>query len=227
MVDEHGRVDCLHDNTGYGQLGPIEEVPTERLREQMDANFLGQHRLLRAVLPQIREQGSGTVLNTASVFGRTVFPGQGAYASSKWAVEALSDALRVEVEDCGVDVVVIEPGPVETEFGGRAPATKEHLEPTEDYEWFYRIFDENRYDRRFLDRGVGYVQPERVADVVVEAAESGDPQRRYVVGPRKGLLYLGAVLPDAAGTVRSASSSGISEALRRLFIPSGGPREPT
>lgn len=197
LIDEHGRIDCLYNNTGYGQIGPVEEVPTERLREQMDVNFFGQHRLLRAVLPHMREQGAGTVINMASVYGRTVFPGQGAYASSKWAVEAMTDTLRVEVDDYGIDVVAVEPGPVETEFGERALATKEDLESTDGYEWFYRMFDEKRYDRRFLDRGIGYVRPERVAEVVVEAAESEDPQRRYVVGPWKALLFLGYVVPDS------------------------------
>ena len=196
VVDEHGRLDCLYNNTGYGQLGPVEEVPTDRLREQLDVNFLGQHRLVRAALPHMRERGEGTIVNMASVYGRTVFPGQGAYASSKWAVEALTDTLRVEVDDYGVDVVTIEPGPVETAFGERALATKDDLEATDGYEWFYRMYDENRYDRRFVDRGVGYVQPERVAEVVLEAAESDDPQRRYVVGPWKALLYLGYVVPD-------------------------------
>lgn len=198
IVDEHGRIDCVYNNAGYGQIGPLEEVPTERLREQMDVNFFGQHRVLRAALPTMREQPGGTIINMASVYGRTVFPGQGAYASSKWAVEAMTDTLRVEVEDYDVDVVTIEPGPVETRFGERALATKENLEPTEGYEWFYRIFDENRYDRRFLDKGVGYVQPERVAEVVLEAAESDDPDRRYVVGPWKAFVLLGYVVPGWA-----------------------------
>ena len=197
LIDEHGRIDCLYNNTGYGQLGPVEEVPTDELREQLDVNFLGQHRLVRAVLPHMRERGEGTIVNMSSVYGRTVFPGQGAYASSKWAVEAMTDTLRVEVDDYGVDVVAIEPGPVETEFGERALDTKEDLESTEAYDWFYRMYDEKRYDRRFIDRGVGYVQPERVAEVVVEAAESDDPQRRYVVGPWKALVYLGYVVPDS------------------------------
>ena len=210
IVEEHGRIDCLYNNTGYGQIGPLEEVPTERLREQMDVNFLGQHRLLRAVLPHMREHGGGTVVNMSSVYGRTVFPGQGAYASSKWAVEALTDTLRVEVDDHDVDVVTVEPGPVETEFGERALATKDDLEATDDYEWFYRMYDENRYDRRFLDRGVGYVQPERVAEVVLEAAESDDPRRRYVVGPWKALVYLGYVVPDQ---VRDR----LFDALKRLL----------
>jgi NAD(P)-dependent dehydrogenase (short-subunit alcohol dehydrogenase family) len=210
LIDERGRVDCLYNNAGYGQIGPVEEVPTDRLREQLEVNFFGQHRLLRAVLPHMRERGEGTVVNMASVYGRTVFPGQGAYASSKWAVEALTDTLRVEVDDYGIDVVTVEPGPVETQFGERALATKDHLEPTDDYEWFYRIYDENRYDRRFLDRGPAYVQPERVAEVVLEAAESDDPERRYVVGPWKALVYLGYVVP---GSVRDR----VFGALKRLL----------
>lgn len=126
-----------------------------------------------------------------------MFPGQGAYCSSKWAVEGMSDALRIEVADHGIDVAVIEPGPVETEFGRRALAEKEDLEPSGGYEWFYRAFDGDRYDRRLIDRTVGSVQPDRVAETIVTAAESDDPDRRYIVGPWKPLVLAGALVPDA------------------------------
>lgn len=195
--DERDRLDCLFNNAGYGQIGPLEELPTPRLREQFEVNVFGHHRLVRAALPLLRRQGDGTVINMASVYGRTVFPGQGAYAASKWAVEGFSDTLRTEVEDFGIDVVVVEPGPVETDFGNRALAEKEDLERTGAYGWFDTLYDPEKYDRRFLDRGVGYVQPRRVAEVIVEAAESDDPKRRYVVGPWKYLLLAGYVVPDA------------------------------
>ncbi|WP_254543579.1 SDR family oxidoreductase [Halomarina pelagica] len=198
VAGEFGGIDCLFNNAGYGQIGPLEELPTDRLREQFEVNVFGQHRLLRAVLPVMRRRDGGTVVNMASVYGRTVFPGQGAYCASKWAVEAVTDTLRTEVADHGIDVVTIEPGPVETRFGERALARKEDLEPTGAYGWFYRLYDPELYDRRFIDRGVGYVQPRRVAAVVVDAATDDDPDRRYVVGPWKYPLLLGVVVPDAA-----------------------------
>lgn len=197
MIDEQGHIDCLFNNAGYGQIGPLEELSTELLREQFEVNYFGAHRVARAVLPQMREQGSGLILNTSSVYGRTVFLGQGAYAGSKWALESLSDVLRVELSDHGIDVVAIEPGPVETDFGERALEEIGKLDRTGAYGWFYRLFDAEKYDRRFIDRGIGYLQPEDVADVVVGIAESDDRPRRRIVGPWKYLVWLGYVVPDA------------------------------
>ncbi|WP_049921160.1 SDR family oxidoreductase [Halopiger djelfimassiliensis] len=195
--DETGRLDCLVNNAGYGQIGPVEEVPTEAVERQFDVNTFGQHRLIRAALPIMRRQGHGRIVNISSVYGRTFFPGQGAYTASKWAIEGLSDALRVEVSDHGIDVVLIEPGPVETNFGNRALAETDRLEETGAYDWFYRLFDEDRYDRRFLDKAVGYIQPERVADVIVDAVHAKNPDARYVVGPWKYQLWLGSLVPTA------------------------------
>lgn len=196
IVEEQGRIDCLFNNAGYGQIGPMEELSTDLLREQFEVNYFGAHRVARAVLPYMREQGSGLILNTSSVYGRTIMLGQGAYAGSKWALEALSDTLRVELSDHDVDVVAIEPGPVETEFGERALEEIDKLDRTGAYEWFYTLFDTRRYGRRLIDRGVGYIQPEDVAAVVVEIAESEDRPRRRVVGPWKYMVWLGYVLPD-------------------------------
>jgi NAD(P)-dependent dehydrogenase (short-subunit alcohol dehydrogenase family) len=209
IVDEQGRIDCLFNNAGYGQIGPLEELSTELLREQFEVNYFGAHRVARAVLPRMREQGSGQIVNTSSVYGRTIMLGQGAYAGSKWALEGLSDTLRAEVADHGIDVVTLEPGPVETSFGERALEEKEKLERTGAYEWFYRLFDPEKYDRRFIDRGVGYVQPEDVASVVVGIAESDDRPRRRIVGPWKYAVWLGYVVPDG---VRDA----LLQVLKRL-----------
>lgn len=197
IEEESGRLDCLVNNAGFGQIGPVEEVPTDRVEAQFQVNFFGQHRLVRAVLPLMRRQGRGKIINISSVYGRTVFLGQGAYVASKWAVEGLSDVLRAEVSDHGIDVVLIEPGPVETNFGNRAMATKEHLEPTGAYDWFYRLFDEEKYDRRFIDRAFGYVQPAAVADVIAEAVHTKNPDARYVVGPWKYQLWLGKFVPTS------------------------------
>lgn len=197
IEERHGRLDCVVNNAGYGQIGPLEELPPDRFREQFEVNVFGQHRVLRAALPVMREQGDGTVINVSSVAGRTALPGQAAYCSSKWAVEGMSDALRLELADHGIDVAVIEPGPVETEFGRRALAEKEHLERSGGYGWFYRAYDGDRYDRRLLDRGIGYVQPPRAAGTIVDAAEAEDPDRRYVVGPWKAFVLAGRVVPDA------------------------------
>jgi NAD(P)-dependent dehydrogenase (short-subunit alcohol dehydrogenase family) len=118
-IEEEGRLDCLVNNAGYGQYGPLEDVPTDELHRQFDVNVYGPHRLTRAVLPHMRDREEGTIVNVTSVAGRVVTPGGGAYSASKFAVEAMSDALRGEIDRFGVDVVLVEPGPVQTGFRDR------------------------------------------------------------------------------------------------------------
>lgn len=209
IESEQGRLDFLFNNAGYGQPGPLEEVPTERLRAQFDVNVFGQHRLFRAALPLMRRQVGGTILNNSSVYGRTVFPGQGAYAASKWAVEAMSETLRTEVSAYDIDVVLLEPGPVETRFGERALAEIDGLERTGAYEWFDRLFD----DRRFVDRAVGYIQPEAVADLVLDIAEVENPKRHYVAGPWRYWILAGTFAPKP---VRDVVRDAAYEGMKRL-----------
>lgn len=209
IADEHGRLDFLFNNAGYGQLGPFEELPTDHLEAQFDVNFFGMHRLIRAALPLMREQGGGTICNMSSVYGRTVFIGQGPYCASKWAVEAMSDSLRSEVDEFDIDVVVVEPGPVETDFGERALETIENLDPSGAYGWFYELYD----DRTFIDKAVGYVQPEAVAEVVLEIAADDEPDRRYAVGPWRYRLLTGTALPKP---VRDVTRDAFHTVLKRL-----------
>src|SRR5439155_60293 len=107
-------------NAGYGQEGPVEEVPMEEIRRQFETNFFGLTRLTQLVLPGMRRQHFGKIVNLSSMGGKLTFPGGGFYHATKYAVEALSDALRFEVQGFGVDVIVIEPGPIKTRFGDTA-----------------------------------------------------------------------------------------------------------
>ncbi|OYR76198.1 short-chain dehydrogenase/reductase, partial [Halorubrum sp. E3] len=109
ILDEEGAIDALINNAGYGQFGPVEDVTTERVHDQFDVNVYGPHRLIRAVLPAMRRERDGTIVNVSSVAGRVSMPGGGVYSGSKFAIEAMSDALRNEVADHGIDVVVVEP----------------------------------------------------------------------------------------------------------------------
>jgi short-subunit dehydrogenase len=122
-LDHFGRVDILVNNAGYGQMGPVEEVDVAAMRRQFEVNVFGLHALTRALLPQMRERGSGRILNLSSVAGQLSMPFSGVYSATKFAVEALSDALRVEVAPFGIKVILIEPGPVATEFGRVAEET--------------------------------------------------------------------------------------------------------
>ena len=122
IIDEEGHLSCLVNNAGYAQFGPVEDVSTDKVHRQFDVNLYGPHRLLRAVLPHMRAQEAGTIVNVSSAAGQVSFPGGGIYAGSKFALEAMSDALRNEVDEYGIDVVLVEPGPVETSFTERAKA---------------------------------------------------------------------------------------------------------
>src|SRR5690348_2191720 len=109
-----GAVGTLINNAGFGLYGPVEQVPMTEVRRQFETNFFGLVRLTQLVLPGMREHGGGRILNVSSMGGRATLPGGAFYHASKYAVEALSDALRMEVARFGIDVVLIEPGPVRT-----------------------------------------------------------------------------------------------------------------
>jgi NAD(P)-dependent dehydrogenase (short-subunit alcohol dehydrogenase family) len=111
---------ALVNNAGYSLSGALETLPMEEVRRQFETNVFGLLRLTQLVLPQMREAGAGRIVNLSSMGGRLVFPGGGAYHATKYAVEALSDALRVEVAPFGIDVIVVEPGLIKSEFGETA-----------------------------------------------------------------------------------------------------------
>ena len=109
-LERFGRVDALFNNAGYGLYGPVEDMSDDEVMRQMDTNFIGQIRMARAVLPAMRDQHHGKIINVSSLAGRIVAPMMGLYAASKWAVEAMSEALRYEVSRWNVDVTILEPG---------------------------------------------------------------------------------------------------------------------
>ena len=195
-IEEEGRLDCLVNNAGYGQYGPLEDVPTDELHRQFDVNVYGPHRLIRAVLPHMRDREEGTIVNVTSVAGRVVTPGGGAYSASKFALEAMSDALRGEVEDFGVDVVLVEPGPVQTGFRDRMEEElDEGLERRPEYEWLYDLIQDAGL---FAGDAPIAVPPEDVAAVIHDAACVSDPDPRYPVGRAATYLLYSRFLPDRA-----------------------------
>jgi len=195
VVESAGRIDCLVNNAGYAQFGAVEDVSTADLAAsggQFDVNLYGPHRLIRQVMPHMRARESGSIINVSSVAGRLALPGQGGYAASKFALEALSDALRVEAAEYGVDVVVIEPGPVETNFDDRANEELESTEKTGAYDWLYQAQEDSRL------AGVQdalSVTPETVALTIRDAANASDPDPRYPVGEGAKLILMARHLP--------------------------------
>ncbi|MFO7833401.1 MAG: SDR family oxidoreductase [Halohasta sp.] len=194
ILDEEGVISCLVNNAGFGQFGPLEDVPVEKVAEQYEVNVYGPHRLIRAVLPHMRREEEGTIINVSSVAGRVAFPGGSAYCGSKFALEAMSDALRAEVDQFGVDVVVVEPGPVQTNFSDRAEAEANGNDRSEAYEDFYSLFDDTE---AIGGDGPGSVPPERVAADVLNAASATKPVARVPVGTAARVSVLARFVPDA------------------------------
>jgi NAD(P)-dependent dehydrogenase (short-subunit alcohol dehydrogenase family) len=120
IESEHGAVGSLVNNAGYSQSGAVETVPIDLIRRQFETNVFGLVRLTQLVLPKMRERRGGRIVNLSSMGGRLVFPGGGVYHATKYAVEALSEALRFELHGFGIDVVLIEPGLIRTSFGEAA-----------------------------------------------------------------------------------------------------------
>jgi NAD(P)-dependent dehydrogenase (short-subunit alcohol dehydrogenase family) len=116
VLEEQGRIDVLVNNAGFGIAGAIEDSSMEESRAQMETNFFGPLRMIQAVLPHMRAQGSGLIVNVASIGGLIALPYQGVYSASKFALEGLSEALRMEVEPFGIEVVLIEPADCRTGF---------------------------------------------------------------------------------------------------------------
>ncbi|WP_267642552.1 SDR family oxidoreductase [Haloarchaeobius amylolyticus] len=193
IVDEHGRIDCVVNNAGFAQMGPVEDVPTDKVHEQFDVNVYGPHRLIRAALPHMRESERGTIVNISSALGRITIPGSGIYSASKFAIESMSDALRGEVDQYDVDVVVVEPGPVETEFYDRADDELDDLPRSDAYGDLYEMYD----DANTVSGGSPMsVTPTRVAETILNAASSTNPDPRYPVGAAAKYFMLVRFVPD-------------------------------
>ena len=188
-----GGVDVLVNNAGFALAGPVETLGGSDVRRQFDTNVFGLLTMTRAALPAMRSRGSGRIINVSSLVGRTTFPGMGAYGATKYAVEALSDALRQEVAGFGVQVVIIEPGFVATSLGESADARPGTAGPGPDAYASMRAAGE-KYLARQIANGIA---PERVAVVIANAAEHPRPRPRYVVpGRARPLIALLTSLPD-------------------------------
>src|SRR3954453_17012715 len=196
VVRRHGAVGVLVNNAGYSQSGAIETLPMTALRRQFETNVFGLVRMCQLVLPGMRAQRWGRIVNLSSMGGRLVFPGGGYYHASKYAVEALSDALRFEVKGFGIGVTLIEPGLIKTEFGTAAVGS---LAPTTDgpYAEFNNAVGATTagaYDSGGLARlGAG---PDAVAHAIEKAIKR--PRARVpVTASARVMIGLRRVMPDS------------------------------
>ena len=193
VLEAEGRIDALVNNAGYGYFGAIENVPLEEARRQLEVNVFGLARLCQLVIPSMREQGSGRIVNISSVAGKTVLYFGGWYHVSKFSVEALSDALRMELKPFGIDVSMIEPGGIKTNWGiiaadhlaESSKGTPYEAEGLRESETMRKA-----YSMRLLSN------PSVVTRAISKAVNGRRPRARYRVGFGAGtLLFLHAILP--------------------------------
>lgn len=180
----HGAVAALVNNAGYSQSGAVESVPIDRVRAQFETNVFGLLRLTQLVLPGMRRAREGRVVNIGSMGGRLVFPGGGVYHATKYALEALSDALRFEVRGFGIQVVLIEPGLIRTGFGEAAGSAMREVLADDAYGRFHAEVE--RLTREAAERGLTSRlagTAEDVAFVIERALTSRRPRPRYTVSP--------------------------------------------
>jgi NAD(P)-dependent dehydrogenase (short-subunit alcohol dehydrogenase family) len=181
IINEQGRIDVLVNNAGFAIAAPMEELSLESLQRQFDVNVFGMLGLTQLVLPIMRQQATGRVINIGSVGGLFTAPGAGAYHMSKYAVESLSDALRIEVARFGIRVSLLEPTGVRTAFAETQLSTMPDTGPNSPYALFKANMDRG-VRRLFAENSRAVVTPEQVARVVVQAATSQRPRPRYKVG---------------------------------------------
>lgn len=196
VVREEGRIDVLVNNAGYGELGPMETTSLEDAQRQLDVNVIGLARMTQLVLPHMRKQRSGRIVNVASIAGRITFCFAGWYNASKYAVEALSDATRMEVRSYGIDVAIVEPGGVYSAWGRIAAEQLRKASGDTVYEEkagcmanvFEMMYGRNPYNLM--------TSAEKAAKHVCKAATARHPRTRYAFGiGNASMRFLHTILP--------------------------------
>ena len=177
VIKQFGRIDALVNNAGYALVGPLEAMEDEAIRRQFETNVVGLMGMTREVLPQMRAQKSGSIVNIASVGGRLTIPLYSIYHGTKWAVEGFSESLSYELEPFNIKVRIIEPGPIKTDFYTRSMdvASKDGLTAYSDY---VRLAMHNMNDSALNEGGTS----EEVADVVFKATVNQSHKMRWPVG---------------------------------------------
>jgi NAD(P)-dependent dehydrogenase (short-subunit alcohol dehydrogenase family) len=191
-IDAFGRIDVLVNNAGYGLLGAVEEVSDAQIRQQFETNLFGLLNVTRAVLPLLRKQKSGHILNVTSVGGQVSFPTFGMYHGTKYAIEGISESLAKEVAPFGIKVTIVEPGGFKTDFATRSLERAERIPAYQPlYDALLKVFE-----------SAAYGDPARAAQAMIQIVEAGEPPLR---------LALGA---DALDFIRAKLNSELEEYAR-------------
>jgi NAD(P)-dependent dehydrogenase (short-subunit alcohol dehydrogenase family) len=180
IADKQGRIDLVVNNAGYGSTGAVEDFSIEEIKAQFDTNYFGALRVIQSVLPLMRKQRTGIIVNISSIGGRIAFPFSPSYASTKFALEGLSEALQYEVDQFGIKVILIEPGIIKTNFLDNIKRAKRATDPNSPYNELLQ----RRIERlkTLFENGTA---PEEVAKVILKAVTSDNNEKldlRYVVG---------------------------------------------
>jgi NAD(P)-dependent dehydrogenase (short-subunit alcohol dehydrogenase family) len=199
VESERGAVDILVNNAAYGLQGAIEAVPLDEVRAQFETNVFGLVRLTQLVLPAMRARRRGRIVNLSSMGGHFSLPGAGFLHATKHAVEAISDALRMELQPFGIAVIVVEPGPIRTGFGDVLNATLPPATGSGPYDGFHANVAA-RVSAAYRPKVTNLVlSPEAVARTIERAACSARPHSRYPIGMMsRTAITLSRLLPDAA-----------------------------
>lgn len=192
-----GRIDALFNNAGYGQPGAVEDLPRAAWREQFESNLFGPVELTAALLPTLRGQGHGRILFNGSVLGYAALPLRGAYNASKFAIEGLADTLRLELAGSGIEVVLLEPGPILSRFRANSlTALRRHVDTAHGA----HVESYRRMSERLSREGaaVPFTLPaEAVAQALLHALERPRPRPRYpITVPARLFRLLNRLLPD-------------------------------
>jgi NAD(P)-dependent dehydrogenase (short-subunit alcohol dehydrogenase family) len=194
VVAETGRVDVLVNNAGYGSYGALEEVPMAEARRQFDVNVFGLARLTQLVLPHMRAQGSGRIINVSSIGGQVWEPLGAWYHATKFAVEGLSDSLRVELRPHGIDVIVIQPGAIRTEW---ASISADNLKAASSLPAYAEQVRVGAAVLKRADEVKAASPPETVAKTIAKAATARRPKTRYATGGgARSVLLMNRLMTD-------------------------------
>ncbi len=180
VLTKAGRINALVNNAGYAQAGPLEELSMDEVRRQFETNTFGALRMAQLVLPVMRARGTGRIVNVSTMGGRVVIPFIGSYNASKFALEAMSDALRMETRPFGVRVILIEPGGVRTNFNAAANQHGQQYTANANSPYYRFMVPFTR----FIGQSEGMSStPERVAAVILRSMTARNPRARYVATP--------------------------------------------
>lgn len=185
IIKDEGRIDVLVNNAGFGSYGSVEDVPLSDAKYQLEINLFGLARLTQLVLPHMRGQRSGKIVNVTSIGGRIATPLGGWYHASKYAVEGLSDSLRLEVKQFGIDVILIEPGGIKTEWGGIATESMQKISGTTAYR--QQVESAMKITKKANENNA---EPIIIARLIKKAITVNKPKARYAAGYMAGMMLL-------------------------------------